>query len=65
MAEPVKDMTKEFEEHGSSLWKDAWIKLRKNHMALFGLSVLVILIFSSLLTPWIAPYSYEAQNLDL
>ena len=65
MAESVKDMTKEFEENGSSLWKDAWIKLSKNHMALFGLSVLVILIVSSLLTPWIAPYNYEAQDLDL
>ena len=50
---------------GSSLWQDAWIKLRKNHLALFGLGVLIVLIISSLLTPWIAPYSYEAQNLDL
>jgi oligopeptide transport system permease protein len=50
---------------GSSLWQDAWIKLRKNHLALFGLAVLIILIVSSILTPWIAPYSYEAQDLDL
>jgi oligopeptide transport system permease protein len=50
---------------GSSLWQDAWIKLRKNHLALFGLAVLIVLIVSSILTPWIAPYSYEAQDLDL
>lgn len=50
---------------GTSLWQDAWIKLRKNHLALFGLAVLIILIVSSILTPWIAPYSYEAQDLDL
>jgi len=49
----------------SSLWLDAWFKLRKNRMALFGFSVLLILCVVSLLTPWIAPYSYEEQDLML
>ena len=49
----------------SSLWADAWIKLRKNYLAVFGLSVLVLLCIVSLLTPWIAPYGYEQQNLML
>ena len=52
-------------EEGSSLWRDAWIKLSKNYLALLGLAVLVLLVVISLLTPWIAPYSYSAQNLDL
>jgi len=52
-------------EKGSSLWQDAWIKLSKNYLALLGLAVLVLLVVISLLTPWIAPYSYSAQNLDL
>ena len=52
-------------EKGSSLWHDAWLRLRKNKLALFGGSVLLFMIVVSLLTPWIAPYSYEAQNLDL
>ncbi|MDG1693708.1 MAG: ABC transporter permease [Porticoccaceae bacterium] len=49
----------------SSLWLDAWIKLRKNRMALFGFAVLATLCVVSLLTPWIAPYSYEEQDLML
>jgi oligopeptide transport system permease protein len=49
----------------SSLWLDAWIKLRKNRMALFGFAVLLILCVVSLLTPLIAPYSYEEQDLML
>ena len=49
----------------SSLWLDAWIKLRKNRLALFGFSVLIVLCVVSLLTPWIAPYSYEEQDLML
>ena len=52
-------------EQGSSLWLDAWIKLRKNKLALFGFAILLFLIVVSLLTPWIAPYSYEEQNLML
>jgi oligopeptide transport system permease protein len=52
-------------EQGSSLWLDAWIKLRKNKLALSGLIILLFLIVVSLLTPWIAPYSYEEQNLML
>ena len=52
-------------EQRSSLWLDAWIKLRKNRMALFGFAVLLVLCVVSLLTPWIAPYSYEEQDLML
>jgi oligopeptide transport system permease protein len=52
-------------EQGTSLWKDAWRRLKKNRMALFGLAVLTLFIVIALLTPWIAPYSYETQNLDL
>ncbi|MEH6518328.1 MAG: ABC transporter permease [Halioglobus sp.] len=52
-------------EQGTSLWKDAWRRLRKNRMALFGLVVLTVFIVIALLTPWIAPYAYDAQDLDL
>jgi oligopeptide transport system permease protein len=53
------------DERGSSLWQDAWVKLRKNRLALWGLAVLVMLCVVSLLTPWIAPYGYEEQDLIL
>ncbi|MFT6286951.1 MAG: oligopeptide transport system permease protein [Alcanivorax sp.] len=52
-------------EQGTSLWKDAWRRLRKNPMALFGLVVLSLFIVIALLTPWIAPYAYDAQDLEL
>ena len=52
-------------EEGTSLWQDAWVRLRKNHLAVFGLVVLLFMIVVALLTPWIAPYAYDAQNLDL
>lgn len=52
-------------EKGTSLWEDAWRRLKKNRLALFGLGVLGLFVVSALLTPWIAPYAYDAQNLDL
>src|SRR6056300_1819208 len=52
-------------EKGTSLWEDAWRRLKKNRLALFGLGVLGLFVASALLTPWIAPYAYDAQNLDL
>lgn len=52
-------------EKGRSLWQDAFIRLRKNKLALSGLIVLLLMVVLALLTPWIAPYSYEEQDLIL
>lgn len=52
-------------EAGTSLWQDAWRRLRRNKMAIFGLCVLLFFIGGALLTPLIAPYGYAEQNLDL
>ncbi len=52
-------------QKGTSLTQDAFAHLRKNKMAMISLFVLLVIISISLLTPWIAPYSYEEQNLDL
>jgi oligopeptide transport system permease protein len=62
---PQLGQEQEQEERGSSLWHDAWIKLRKNRLAICGLVILLLLCLVSLLTPWIAPYGYEEQNLLL
>jgi len=52
-------------EDGASLWHDAWLRLKKNRAAVTGGVVLAIMVVLAVLTPWIAPYGYEAQNLDL
>ena len=52
-------------EDGSSLWQDAWLRLKKNRAAVAGGIVLITMVLLALLTPLIAPYGYEAQNLDL
>ena len=52
-------------EDGASLWHDAWLRLKKNRAAVTGGAVLAVMVVLAILTPWIAPYGYEAQNLDL
>lgn len=52
-------------EKGRSLWQDAFTRLKKNKLALTGLVVLIVMVLLALLTPWIAPYSYEEQDLSL
>ncbi len=49
----------------SSLWRDAWQRLANNRLALAGLCLLSFFVIVALLTPWIAPYDYADQNLDL
>jgi oligopeptide transport system permease protein len=61
----TETMPAETAEKGTSLWQDAWHRLKKNRLALFGLTVLISLCIIALLTPWIAPYGYEQQNLQL
>ena len=52
-------------EKASSLWRDAWVRLRRNRLAVFGAGVLLLMALLSVLAPWIAPYGYETQNLEL
>lgn len=52
-------------EKGRSLWQDALARLSKNKLAMFGLVVLSIIVVLAILTPWIAPYNYEDQDLYL
>ena len=52
-------------EPGSSLWRDAWHRLRKNRLAVAGGLILLVLGTLCLLGPFFLKYSYQEQNLDL
>ncbi len=57
VAEPI--------EQGNSLWHDAWMRLRRNRLAVFGMQALGVIAVACLAGPLFSPYSYEAQNLEL
>ena len=47
-----------------SLWRDAWHRLRRNKLAVFGLVVVVILAFTALFGPYLTPYDFLSQDLN-
>ena len=50
-------------EEGHSLWSDAWHRLRKNRLAVFGSGVLVLLTLLCVTGPWFSSYTYNEQEL--
>jgi oligopeptide transport system permease protein len=52
-------------EQGNSLWFDAWLRLRKNKLAVFGMGALALISLACLVGPLLSHYGYEEQNLDL
>ena len=50
---------------GSSLWRDAWHRLQKNKLALFGGCFIALLAFCSLALPELMNLSYTNQKLNL
>jgi oligopeptide transport system permease protein len=51
-------------DRGTSLWRDAWHRLRRNRLAVAGGVLLIILALACAFGP-IFSQSYEEQNLDL
>ena len=47
----------------AGLWADAWSRLRKNRLALFGLVLVSLLLFFGIFGPLLAPWPYQAQDL--
>lgn len=52
-------------EKGTSLWQDAWRRLRKNKLAVIGGVTLIVVTLLCLLAPLVSPYGYEQQDLVL
>src|SRR5438067_9124133 len=48
---------------GSSLWRDAWRRLRKNKLAVFGLAVVLLLTVAAIIGPplikWATGFTYD------
>ncbi|WP_082782570.1 ABC transporter permease [Cephaloticoccus capnophilus] len=52
-------------EASGSLWHDAWRRLAKNRLAVFGAGVLALLTLACVFGPLFSSYRYDAQDLML
>ena len=53
------------EEQAISLWKEGWIRFRKNKMALVGSGIVLFFILLAVFAPFIAPYGMNDQQLSM
>jgi oligopeptide transport system permease protein len=53
------------QERGTSLWKDAWRRLRKNRAAVASGAILLVMIVACVLVPAFSEHDYTAANLAL
>lgn len=55
-----------FAEAGrSSLWRDAFARLVANRLAVLGMIVVLALLFVAIAGPYITPYDFLSQNLEV
>ena len=48
---------------GTSLWQDAWRRLKKNRMAVFSAGLLLFLVLFVVVGPWLVPWGFDEQDL--
>lgn len=61
----LKNTNKEYRPVPRSQRKIMWMKFRRNKMAVIGLGIIFVLIFTGIFADFLAPYSYREQHLEL
>ena len=51
-------------ESGTSLWEDAWHRLRKNHLALVSFWIIVFMVVFCFIGPLLTPHDFRTNDLD-
>jgi len=46
----------------SGPWREVWKRLKKNHLAMIGMFVILAIIVTAIIAPWIIPYDYAKQD---
>ncbi|MBG9792951.1 diguanylate cyclase [Paenibacillus dendritiformis] len=52
------------EQESVSAWRDAWLRLRSNRVAMTGLVFLLLIILMAIIGPMLTPYDYYSNNLE-
>ncbi len=61
----ISSVSREIDEAGNSLTKDALRKLCKNKLAVFGIFALTLLVIFAVFGPWVMTLNYYQQDLSL
>lgn len=58
-----KQTNQEDQLRKSSQWRDVWIRLRRNKLAMVGMVIAILLALMAIFAPLIAPYDYQVQDV--
>lgn len=50
-------------QEGTSLWRDAWYRLRRNRLALISLFIFLAIVLFCVVGPFLSPWDSETQDL--
>jgi oligopeptide transport system permease protein len=62
---PILPISEDQLVKGSSLWKDAWYRLKRNHLALACLFIFLFITLLCLVGPFFTGYTYEQTEITL
>lgn len=48
-----------------SYWKNAWIRLKKDPLAMLGIIIIVVITVASIIGPMLIPYSYDGMDIAI
>ena len=48
-----------------SYWKNAWVRLKKDPLAMLGIIIIIIITISSIIGPMLIPYSYDGMDITI
>ena len=48
-----------------SYWKDAWMRLKSNKVALISLCMIIIIVLAAIIVPMVSQYDYASNNLGM
>ena len=61
---PAAELAPEELERGTSLWQDAWHRLRQNRLAVAGGAIVAIIALACIVGPWLSAYTYNQIDLS-
>ena len=61
---PAADIAPEELERGTSLWQDAWHRLRQNRLAVAGGAIVATIALACIVGPWLSAYTYNQIDLS-
>ncbi len=63
---PLADDERELDEISDrpsvSYWRNCWLRLKKDKLAMFGLGVIVVITLLAIFVPLFSPYTYDQTD---